>query len=181
MTDRRSRILPRRPPAPVMNLGLLATDTPHLANRSGTRTSARTRRAPTDDRTPDTMDESQLITKYTGHRLDPAALIAAREVTGMAAALATALGQAALKLDDVENELTRLTPLIIQSLTKVATTITAGPGQPAPGLNPVGELQAHGQRFDTLIAVREERIQQLRVLVELWLQLPAPRTGPHRT
>ncbi|WP_030442454.1 hypothetical protein [Actinoplanes subtropicus] len=127
------------------------------------------------------MDESQLITKYTGHHLDPAALIATREVTGVAAALAAAIGQAALRLDDAETELTRLTPSIIHSLTKVTTTITTEPGQPAPGLNPVGELQAHGPRFDTLIAVREERIQQLRALVQLWLQLPAPRTGPQHT
>lgn len=127
------------------------------------------------------MDESQLITKYTGRHLDPAALIATRAVTGIAAVLAVAIGQAALKLDDAENELTRLTFSINRSLTKVTTTITAAPGQPAPGLNPLGELQEHGPRVDTLIAVREERIQHLRALVQLWLQIPAPATGPRRT
>jgi len=127
------------------------------------------------------MDESQLISKYTGHHLDPDALIAAHQDTGVAAALAAAIGQAVLKLGDAETELARLTPSIIHSLTKVTTTITAEPGQPAPGLNPVGELQAHGPRFDTLIAVREDRIQHLRTLVRLWLQMPAPATGPHRT
>ena len=129
------------------------------------------------------MDESQLITKYTGHHLDPDALIATptHQDTGIAAALAAAIGQAVLKLGEAETELARLTPSIIHSLTKVTTTITAEPGQPAPGLNPVGELQAHGPRFDTLISVREERIQHLRALVQLWLQMPAPRTGPHGT
>lgn len=126
----------------------------------------------------DTVDGSQLITKYTGHHLDPAALIADRQVTGTAAALAAAIGQAALNIDDTETELTRLTPSITHHLTRVSTTITAQPGQPAPALNPVGELQEHARKFDTLIAVREERIQHLRALIQIWSTLPARRTGP---
>lgn len=126
------------------------------------------------------MDESHLITKYTGHRLDPAALRAAGKVAGIAAALGEAIGQAALAVEEVDRELTHRIPSIIEYLTRVKTTVNAELGEPAPGLNPVGELQAQGPRFDTLIAMREERLQHLRTLLKLWNELIAPTADPER-
>lgn len=61
---------------------------------------------------------------------------------------------------------------IIDDCGKVRSAVDAGPGQQAPTLNPLGELQARGPRLDAVIAVRDDRISHLRTLARLWQHLP---------
>ena len=114
------------------------------------------------------MDIERLTTKYTGHRVDEDALIAGHRASGLAAALAHAVEG----LAHADTELTRLASSLGTRAGTVTEAIAAAPGEPAPTLNPLGELQADGPRFDALIAVRADRITHLRTLVRLWQQLP---------
>jgi hypothetical protein len=118
------------------------------------------------------VDIERLTTKYTGHRVDEDALIAGHRASGLAAALAHAVEHAVEGLAHADTELTRLASSLGTLAGTVARTIAAAPGEPAPTLNPLGELQADGPRFDALIAVRADRITHLRTLVRLWQQLP---------
>ncbi len=68
--------------------------------------------------------------------------------------------------------MTRLASLLGARAGTVTEAIAAAPGESAPTLNPLGELQADGPRFDALIAVRADRIAHLRELVRLWRHLP---------
>ena len=119
------------------------------------------------------MDIDRLTTTYTGHRVEFDALLAAHRRGGLPAALATALQHAGEALDSAEADLARLATSITDRTGAVLRAITAEPGQLVATLNPLGELQAHGPRFDALIAVRDERISHLRTLVRLWQHLPA--------
>lgn len=114
------------------------------------------------------MDIERVTTKYTGHRVDVDALIAGHRAGGLRAALAHTVEHAAEGLAHTDTDLTRLADSITARTGAVARAIAAAPGEPAPTLNPLGELQADGSRFDALIAVRADRITQLRTLVRLW-------------
>jgi hypothetical protein len=118
------------------------------------------------------LDVERIITKYTGQPVRDDQLIAGHRRGGLAAALAAALERAADAVADAETELTRLTRAITDRAAAVTRTLDAEPGQQAPTLNPLGELQATGPRFDAVIAVRADRIGHLRTLVRLWQQLP---------
>lgn len=118
------------------------------------------------------MDVARITTKYTGHRVTDDALTIAHRRGGLAAALAHALEQAADAVASTEADLRRLTASIADRIDTVARAIDAAPGQSAPTLNPLGELQATGPRFDAVIAVRADRITHLRAVVRLWQQLP---------
>jgi hypothetical protein len=118
------------------------------------------------------VDVEHITTKYTGHRVELDAMIAAHRRDGLAAALAEALERAADAVADAETELTRLARSITDRADVVSRTIDAEAGEQLPTLNPLGELQATGPRFDAVIAVRADRITHLRTLVRLWRQLP---------
>jgi hypothetical protein len=118
------------------------------------------------------VDIEHITAKYTGHRVDDDALIAAHRAGGLAAALAHAVEHAAEGLAHADTELTRLAASLGTRAGAVARAIAAAPGEPAPTLNPLGELQADGTRFDAVIAVRADRITHLRELVRLWQHLP---------
>lgn len=118
------------------------------------------------------MDIERLTTKYTGHRIGDDALAAAHRRGGIAAALTGALERAAYTLDDAETDLADITASITHHTSTVIGVITANPDDTVPTLNPLGELQAQGPRFDAVIAVRADRITHLRTLVQLWQQLP---------
>ncbi len=122
------------------------------------------------------MDIDRLTTTYTGHRVEFDALLAAHRRGGLPAALAGALEQAGEALDSAEAELARLATSITDRTGAVQRAITAEPGQPVPTLNPLGELQATGPRFDAVVAVRHEHISHLRTLVRLWQHLPVTET-----
>ena len=122
------------------------------------------------------MDIERITTKYTGHRVEVDALIAAHRRGGLAQGLAHELERAANALAGVEADLIRLARGITDDCGKVRRAIDAGPTEPAPTLNPLGELQARGPRFDAVIAVRDDRITHLRALVGLWQQLPPDST-----
>ena len=121
------------------------------------------------------MDVERLTATYTGHPIEQDALIAAHRRGGLAAALADAVQQAADTLAGAD--LAHLCSSITDRLGTVARTITAGPGEPVPTLNPLGELQATGPRLDAVIAVRADRISHLRTLVRLWRHLPIDDTA----
>ena len=123
------------------------------------------------------MDIERVTTKYTGHRIDDDALIAAHRAGGLAAALAHAVEHAAEDLAHADTELTRLAASLASRAGTVAEAIAAAPGGSAPRLNPLGELQADGPRFDAVIAVRADRITHLRELVRLWRHLPHDGTS----
>jgi hypothetical protein len=120
--------------------------------------------------------ESRTIEKYTGVVIARVDLAQAAAGGGWRAALATELGDAiwtgADAIGHLEDELDLHVAWINATTDRVNTAITAGPGQCVPTLNPLGELQSYGPRFDQLIAVRAERIAHLRQLVRLWSALP---------
>jgi len=118
------------------------------------------------------MDVERLTDKYTGMRISHDALAAHHRRGGIAAAVADALIRAAHTVDGAEKELTRLATAIDHATASVTRTITAGPGERAPSLNTLGELQSRGPRFDALIAVRAACIDHLKELVRLWQHLP---------
>jgi hypothetical protein len=118
------------------------------------------------------VDIERLTSKYTGHPVDVDALIAAHRRGGLAAALAQAVEHAADALAHAETDLSRLADALTSRAGTVRRTLAAQPGEHAPTLNPLGELQADGPRFDAVIAVRTDRITHLRTLVRLWQQLP---------
>jgi hypothetical protein len=124
------------------------------------------------------MDVERLTAKYTEVRIDHDALAAQHRRAGIAAAVADALIRAAHTLDGAEQELTRLASAIDHATASVTRTVTAGPGERAPGLNTLGELQARGSRFDALIAVRAACIDHLKELVRLWQHLPTDGDTP---
>jgi hypothetical protein len=124
------------------------------------------------------MDVERLTAKYTGVRIDLEALAAHHRRGGIAAAVADALIRAAHTVDGAEQELTRLAAAIDHATASVTRTLTAGPGERAPSLNTLGELQARGSRFDALIAVRAACIDHLKELVRLWQHLPTDADTP---
>jgi hypothetical protein len=119
------------------------------------------------------MDIARLSTKYANHRVEDDALIAAHRRGGIDAALAQAVEHAAEAVRSVESELAVVTSRLHQSASKVKENLGAEPGQPVFHLNPLGELQANGTRFDALIAMRADRIGHLQQLIRLWRHLPA--------
>lgn len=126
-------------------------------------------------------DDETLIEKYTGARIAFGDLSAAASRGGIRTALANAIWHAATTLTYAEADLTQVASWITAATTRVTTAITAAPGQRTPTVNPLGELQSNGPRFDQLIAVREERISHLQRLVRLWSTLGAtgdPDTTP---
>ena len=124
------------------------------------------------------MDFSRLSLKYTDFRVEDDALIAAHQRGGIDALIAQAVERAADAVRHVDKELAFLSAQIFNSISAVDENLHAAPGQQVRTLNPLGELQANGPRFDALIAMRADRIEQLRQLVHLWRQLPAHISTP---
>ncbi len=118
------------------------------------------------------MEIERVTTKYTGHRVEADALIAAHRRGGLAQGLAHELERAATALAGADADLIRLATAITDDCGNVRHAVDAGPADPASTLNPLGELQARGPRLDAVIAVRDDRITHLRALVRLWRQLP---------
>ena len=123
------------------------------------------------------MDTETITEKYTGLRLDSAALSAAAGRGGVHAELANALWHAASDLAHTESDLAQVGSWVTAAATRLATAIAAPPGATTPSVNPLGELQSNGPRFDQLIAVRSERINHLQQLVRLWTALSTPDRG----
>jgi hypothetical protein len=110
-----------------------------------------------------------VIAKYTGCDItEEHILVAARGTDPLRKDLANVLERAAWQLLETEAELTQVSSSIADSLVKVEQNLTAASGQRVYSLNPLGELQARAPRFDLLIAVRDERIRQLRTIARLW-------------
>jgi hypothetical protein len=147
----------------------LATDNPWRIARPALTTLSQSSPGSKEDIT--AVDVDRITTTYTGHCVTDDALTAAHRRGGFAAALAHAVEQAADAVAYTDADLRRLTASITDRIDTVARAIDAAPGQPAPTLNPLGELQATGPRFDAVIAVRADRIIHLRALVRLWQQL----------
>lgn len=127
------------------------------------------------------MDFLALCLKYTGQRIDDDAIIAAHRHGGLHKALAHSMEQAAEAVRSVDRELTAVTTQVSACARKVDQSLSATAGEPVPTLNPLGELQAGGPRFDALIAIRAGRIEHLRQLVNLWRLLPAHTSTPDGT
>jgi len=125
------------------------------------------------------VDIDTVTEKYTRQRLGLDTLTAAG-YTGdpMARWLAHAIGRAAEAVLEVEADLARAADSVSRAIEAVCETVAAPAGQPVRSLNPLGELQANGPRFDALIAVRHDRIAHLRVLTRLGQQLPATAETP---
>jgi hypothetical protein len=109
------------------------------------------------------------ITKHTRHDITEEHILAATRGTDpLRKDLASVLERAAWQVLETETELARVSSSIADSLAKVEQNLTAGPGQQVHSLNPLGELQSNGPRFDMLIAIRDERIRHLRTIARLW-------------
>lgn len=119
------------------------------------------------------MDIARLCLKYTNHRVEDDALIAAHRRGGIDALIAQAVDQAAEAVRCAEKELAVLAIRLHQSANRVEANLDADPGEPVIHLNPLGELHANAPRLDALIAMRADRIEHLRQLVHIWKQLPA--------
>ncbi|MGC9668489.1 hypothetical protein ACNTMW_18280 [Planosporangium sp. 12N6] len=125
------------------------------------------------------MDGNRIIAKYTGQPITLDTLMAGQHAGDLAGRLAEEIWQAADAIGRAEIELAQIMAWIADSTSKVTAAINAEPDQRVRTVNPLGELQAHGPRFDLLIAVREERITHLRRLVRLWHALPDTAPGGH--
>jgi hypothetical protein len=121
-----------------------------------------------------------IIEKYAGTCVTADELSAAAARGGLPAELANALPLAAEALMRAESELTQVSSRVAEATGRLTTAIRAAVGQRTPTINPLGELQAGGPRFDQLIAVRHERISHLRLLARLWSALPDPAVGARR-
>ena len=127
------------------------------------------------------MDIARLSIKYTNHRVEDDALVAAHRRGGIDAALAQAVELAAESVRHVEKELALISTQIFNSISVLDENLQAGAGQQVRTLNPLGELQANGPRFDALIAMRADRIEHLQQLIRLWRHLPANTTAVSAT
>jgi hypothetical protein len=117
------------------------------------------------------VDIEHVTTKYFGQPvrwedLQAAARIGDPVVRG----LGHAVERAARAVDDADTELAHLTATIAGGANRVQHSIGAPAGQPVPGVNPLGELQAAAARFDALIGLRADRIGHLNALLGLWQQ-----------
>jgi hypothetical protein len=119
------------------------------------------------------------IGKYTDHTVTPAELTAGSD-DPLRAKLAHAVERAAYAVARVEEELGQVTGWVTDKTVRVRLALTAHPGQPAPTLNPLGELQAHAARFDALISERAARIEHLQTLVAVWAAQATPPSTPAR-
>ncbi|MCW6004307.1 hypothetical protein K1W54_06890 [Micromonospora sp. CPCC 205371] len=118
------------------------------------------------------MDVERLTGKYTGVPVTFEAIAAQHGRGGVAAALADALIRAVAAIDAAERELVHHVAAIDHATAAVTLNLAAGPGERVPSLNPLGELQSRGSRFDALIAVRAACVDHLKELVRLWQPPP---------
>jgi hypothetical protein len=118
------------------------------------------------------VDYERITSKYTGVRLSYAALAAQRRRGGIAAELATAISQTVRAIYATEVDLASIAEAVGHAASSVSDAIAAAPEQSAPTLNPLGELQQRGPRFDAQIGIRDVHIEHLRTLVRLWQHLP---------
>ncbi len=125
------------------------------------------------------MDIEDITEKYTGQRLGWADLTAAwRGGDPIARMLAHAVERAAYAVGEADADLGRAATSISDALADTRQALAAEAGQPTRCLNPLGELQANGSRFDALVAVRHDRIGHLRTVARLWQQLHATLAPP---
>ncbi|GLI03710.1 hypothetical protein [Phytohabitans aurantiacus] len=124
------------------------------------------------------MDVERLTGKYTDVTVTCEAIAAQHGHGGAAAALADALIRAVAAIDTAERELAHHGAAIDHATAAVTLNLAAGPGERAPSLNTLGELQSRGPRFDALIAIRAAGIDHLKELVSLWQHLPADNGTP---
>ncbi len=92
--------------------------------------------------------------------------------------LAHALERAAYAVGEADADLGRAATSISDALADTRQALDALAGQPIRCLNPLGELQANGPRFDALVAARHDRIGHLRTVARLWQQLHATLAPP---
>jgi hypothetical protein len=118
------------------------------------------------------MDIEEVIHKYTGHDVLWGDLGAAH-THPLGVHLAHALERAAYAVDQVDTDLAATAGFIGSTLETVRRTLGAAPGEPAPGLNPLGELQSAGPRLDALVAARADRITHLRLTTAMWRKFTA--------
>lgn len=118
-----------------------------------------------------TPRDTHIIEKYTGHRINPDELTEAAQGGGVPADLVHGIWQAIDEIQQAESELIRTGRQIDESIRKLSAAINAEAHQRIATINPIGELQAYGPRFDLLIAVRQERIAHLCLLTHLWQRL----------
>ncbi|MEV0811209.1 hypothetical protein [Micromonospora sp. NPDC050200] len=79
-----------------------------------------------------------LVRKYTGHDFTEDALAAARQGPGALPVLAAAIADTCHALTATEADLARCADTIAGHLAHVHRALTAGPGEPAPTINPIG-------------------------------------------
>lgn len=104
--------------------------------------------------------------KYTGHLVTHADLRTATD--GLPAELAAVLCAAVFSLQSCEQQLLHVASSLQETAAKIRANVDAVPDQPVLHLNSMGELLSNGARTDMLIALRADRIEQLRRLVWLW-------------
>jgi len=125
------------------------------------------------------VDIEDITEKYTGQRLGWADLTAAwRGGDPIARMLAHAVQRAACAVGEADADLGRAATSISDALADTRQALDALAGQPIRCLNPLGELQANGFRFDALVAARHDRIGHLRTVARLWQQLHATLAPP---
>ena len=101
------------------------------------------------------MDIEDITEKYTGQRLGWADLTAAwHGGDPIARLLAHAVERAAYAVGEADADLARAATSISDAVADTRQALGAAAGQPIRSLNPLGELQANGPRFDALIAAR---------------------------
>jgi hypothetical protein len=130
-----------------------------------------------------TVDIEDITETYTGQRVGFADLVTAAHVAdplarAMARVVASAVERAAYAVGDIDADLARVAASIGDTADRVQHVLAATAGQPVRSLNPLGELQANGPRFDVLIAARDGRIAHLRTVTSLWWHLHAPLPPP---
>jgi hypothetical protein len=104
-------------------------------------------------------DTTALIRKYTGTDYDP--LAQANSGNKLASAIYTAVAE----LERIERDLATAARRLTETAEKIRQNLDAGHGDKVFSLNPLGELQ--NDRTDTLIALRQQQIQHLQLLVHL--------------
>ena len=113
------------------------------------------------------MDIEDITHKYTGHRVRSADLLTAHTLP-LGADLADAVQRAAYAVGEIDNDLADIAGFIDATVQTIRRSIAAGPGEPVPTLNFLGELQSAGPRLDALVAARHERVIRLRIVTALW-------------
>lgn len=119
-----------------------------------------------------------LVRKYTGHDITHDAVTAARHASGTLPVLAAAIVDTCHALTTTEANLTRCADTIAGHLADVRRALNAGPGEPAPTLDPLGVLQAHGPRLNALTVQRATQISHLQALARIWLAHHQPHQTP---